>query len=54
MIDFIPDPKWHQRISFAKSAIRIAAGTALAVEMFWTAGLLLIAAEVLGIVEEIV
>lgn len=55
MIDFVPDPRWHQRISFVKSAIRIAAGIAL----IWPqniilAGVLIIVAEVLGIVEEVV
>lgn len=54
-INFVPDPKWHQRISFAKSAVRIAAGLALV----WPgsivlAGVFLIVAEILGIVEEIV
>jgi hypothetical protein len=53
--DFVPDPKWHQRISFVKSAIRIAAG----VSLIWPqsivlAGVLLIAAEILGVAEEIV
>ena len=51
----IPDPKWHRNISFAKSAVRIAAGLFLV----WPgsmvlAGLFLIFAEVLGVVEEIV
>lgn len=54
MINFIPDPVWHQRISFAKSALRIVAGATLIGEMFWVAGVLFIVAEVLGIVEEIV
>ena len=50
-----PDPKLHQIVSFAKSAIRIAAGGVL----IWpgnivVAGALLIFAEVLGIVEELV
>lgn len=55
MISFVPDPKWHQRISFVKSAVRIAAG----VSLIWPqslilAGVFLIAAEILGVVEEIV
>lgn len=54
IIDFIPDPLWHRRISFAKSALRIVAGATLIGEMFWVAGVLFIVAEVLGIVEEIV
>ena len=51
----IPDPTKHKYISFAKSAVRIAAGIALV----WPgslvlAGLFLIVAEVLGIAEEMV
>jgi hypothetical protein len=49
-----PDPIKHKYISFAKSGVRIAAGVALCVGMFWYAGALLILAEILGIVEEIV
>jgi hypothetical protein len=56
-----PDPKKHQYISFAKSAVRIFAGLALAgggwLEMnpyIMYAGALLVVAEVLGIVEELV
>ena len=49
-----PDPKLHQTISFAKSAIRIAAGCILMWGPVWGAGLLLIIAELLGIVEELV
>ena len=49
-----PDPLKHKYISFAKSSVRIAAGVALCYSMFWYAGSLLILAEVLGIVEEIV
>jgi hypothetical protein len=49
-----PDPVKHKYISFAKSGIRIAAGAALCYSMFWFAGSLLILAEILGIVEEMV
>jgi hypothetical protein len=49
-----PDPVKHKYISFAKSGIRIVAGVALCFGMFWYAGVLLILAEVLGIVEEVV
>jgi hypothetical protein len=49
-----PDPVKHKYISFAKSAVRIAAGAALCFSMFWYAGALLILAEILGIVEEMV
>jgi hypothetical protein len=57
----LPDPIKHKYISFAKSALRIAAGLALAgggwLEMnpyIMYAGVLLIVAEVLGIAEEMV
>ena len=49
-----PDPVKHKYISLAKSAVRIAAGVALCLTMFWYAGALLILAEILGIVEELV
>lgn len=49
-----PDPVKHKYISFAKSGVRIAAGAALCYSMFWSAGTLLILAEILGIVEEMV
>ena len=49
-----PDPIKHKYISFAKSGVRIAAGFALAFGMLWSAGGLLILAEILGIVEEMV
>jgi hypothetical protein len=57
----LPDPVKHKYISFAKSALRITAGLALAgggwLEMnpyIMYAGVLLIVAEVLGIAEEMV
>jgi hypothetical protein len=50
----IPDPRWHQRISFVKSALRILAGVALIWGYTIDAGVFFIIAEVLGIVEEIV
>ena len=43
---------WHFRISLAKSSLRIGAGFALCYGDFILTGVLLIAAEVLGIVEE--
>jgi hypothetical protein len=56
-----PDPVKHKYISFAKSAVRILAGLALAgggwLEMnpyIMYAGALLILAEVLGVAEELV
>lgn len=49
-----PDPKLHRNISFVKSALRIIAGFALFSGSFQTAGTLIVLAEVLGIVEELV
>jgi hypothetical protein len=51
------DPIKHKYISFAKSAVRILAGAALCLTstpLLWYAGALLILAEILGIVEELV
>jgi hypothetical protein len=55
MINYAPDPIWPANISFVKSAFRIAAG----ISLIWPqslplAGIFLIIAEVLGIVEELV
>lgn len=50
----IPDPKLHKYISFGKSAIRIVAGAFLVTGNIVLAGVALIVAEVLGVVEEIV
>ena len=49
-----PDPKWHLRISLVKSVLRIFAGAFLINEKFIIGGALIIAAEVLGILEEII
>ena len=56
-----PDPKLHQSISFVKSGLRIVAGLALVgagwLEMnpyLQAGGIILIVAELLGIVEELV
>ena len=53
-----PQPKevsrGHFYVSMVKSAFRIVAGTALMTGFFWHAGALLITAELLGIVEELV
>lgn len=49
-----PDPKLHKYISFVKSIIRILAGACLVTSHFVSAGILLILAEILGIVEEMV
>jgi hypothetical protein len=44
----------HFRVSLAKSAIRIFAGGVLMTGNFWLAGVCIVVAEVLGIIEEIV
>jgi len=49
-----PDALWHLRISMAKSLVRIVAGGVLCTGELFLAGSLLILAEVLGIVEELV
>jgi hypothetical protein len=51
----IPDPIWHRNISFVKSALRIIAGLFLCLSgSMLGAGIFLILAEILGIVEEMV
>ena len=57
----LPDPRKHKHISLAKSAVRIAAGPGLAgggwLEMnpyLMYGGVLLVVAELFGIVEELV
>lgn len=50
----IPDPLKHKYISFVKSGFRILAGATLFFGEFAVAGALIIVAEILGIVEEIV
>ena len=48
------DPgKFHFYVSIAKSFVRIAAGVALCMGAFFVSGMLFVAAEVLGIVEEL-
>ena len=49
-----PDAKKHLYVSITKSVLRIGAGLVLFFGLFIWAGVLLIAAEVLGIVEELV
>ena len=50
----VPDPKWHLRISLAKSLLRFGAGSYLILGNLFMAGLLVILAGVLGILEELV
>jgi len=48
------DPgKFHFYVSLAKSGVRIVAGISLCMGAFFLSGLLFVAAEVLGIVEEL-
>lgn len=49
-----PNPTWHRRISFLKSILRILAGMSLCFSEFWIAGIMVIIAELLGILEELV
>jgi hypothetical protein len=49
-----PDPVAHLYISLTKSVIRIGAGVFLCAGLFVEAGALLVVAELLGIVEELV
>ena len=48
-----PDAKMHQYVSFVKSGLRFVGYTLLPISIWWAAGLL-IAAEVLGVAEELV
>lgn len=49
-----PDPRLHQLISFAKSALRVVAGASFIQGSIMLGGVFLIGAEVLGIIEELV
>ena len=53
MVEPVDVSKKHFYISLVKSAVRIAAGIVLITGNFVVAGALLIAAEVLGIAEEL-
>ena len=52
-IDQMPDQKWHRRISFLKSGIRIVGYVFIPFNLL-TASVLLIVSEAVGIVEELV
>jgi len=49
-----PDPKLHLQLSLVKSGIRILAGIALVMGDLGWAGLGLVAAELIGVAEELV
>lgn len=48
-----PDPKIHLYLSLFKSMLRLVAGCALISQFFTVSGIFFIAAEVLGILEEL-
>jgi len=50
----VPDPKWHLRISLLKSLLRFGAGFYLFLGNMIMAGVLIILAEILGVLEELV
>ena len=52
-IDQMPDQKWHRRISFIKSGIRIAGYVLIPFNLI-AATVVLVVSEVVGIVEELV
>jgi len=52
-IDQMPDQKWHRRISFLKSGIRIVGYIFIPLNLI-TATTLLVVSEAVGIIEELV
>ena len=50
----VPDPKWHLRISLLKSLLRFGAGFYLILGNVVMAGVLVVLAEILGVLEELV
>ena len=52
-LDQMPDQKWHRRISFLKSGIRIVGYIFIPFSLI-TATVLLVISEVVGIIEELV
>ena len=52
-IDQMPDQKWHRRISFIKSGIRIIGYVFIPFNLI-TATVLLVVSEAVGIIEELV
>jgi hypothetical protein len=50
----VPDPKWHLRISLLKSLLRFGAGFYLILGNVVMAGVLIVLAEILGVLEELV
>ncbi len=52
-VDQMPDQKWHRRISFLKSGIRIVGYTLIPFNLI-VATVVLVVSEVVGIIEELV
>jgi len=52
-IDQMPDQKWHRRISFVKSGIRIVGYALIPFSLVWATGILILS-EIIGIIEELV
>ena len=52
-VDQMPDQKWHRRISFIKSGIRIAGYVLIPFNLI-AATVVLVISEVVGIIEELV
>ena len=52
-IDQMPDQKWHRRVSFAKSGVRILGYALIPFDLVWATGVLIFS-EIIGILEELV
>jgi len=52
-LEYYPDAKKHQIVSFIKSGIRILGYILIPFNLFWAAGILVLS-EVVGIIEELV
>jgi len=52
-IEQMPNQKWHRRISFIKSGIRILGYALIPFSLVWATGILIFS-EIIGIIEELV
>ena len=52
-LGLMPDQKWHRRVSFIKSGIRIAGYAAIPFNLI-TATIVLVISEIVGVIEELV
>lgn len=50
----IPDPEKHLKLSLIKSAFRVLAGVSIVIGLVVVGGALLVAAEIVGVAEELV